>query len=1324
MTVRRRSVRGWCALVAAATLTAAFAASASAAVYCVDVASTTGCDHVESPGGTAGLAAAFTAANGDAGADTIEVGAGTYTGPFAATAGGGQLTVIGAGSTGAAVTTLTVTADSQTALTLAVAGSSVSHVHLELPNQTGDTALDLNGTAGDVLIDDPSGSTQAIGVDMNHPDSFSGMVELGNGASSVGIYRTANGSGAQTVSDSTIFAIQGILATSGTWTIDHDKVAALNYGVQAATGNNGTGVPAVIAIDDSLIRVTTTDTSTCGAIPCFALGVSGSSTITGDRLTVVGADQQIAGGWALGAISGETATLNLNSTVVSGFTPALKCEQSNGGTATLAADYSDFATPVATAGGCAAPPAAHNTSAPPDFVTGGFELEWDSPLIDAGNPHAVFLPVPTDLAGNPRVVDGNGDGTAVIDIGAFEYQRRAPSVTAQTVAQAPVGANIPFVVNQASDPDPGDTLTFEWSFDDGGTATGPQVTHSFTTTGPHQATVTATDPTGLTATSTVTVQVVTRPPSGAMRPPRPRITSLKQSHGRWRLGSGRASLARQRRPPPVGTAFSFTLNTDASVTLTFTHSVGGRLVRHRCVASSRRNHLKRTCRRSVQAGTLTFTAGRAGSNRITFQGRLSRHRRLAPRTYTLKLTAKNASGEATSHGITFTIVPTVDGAPTGHVASGSRGYSHARAIPRKHYDEFRFTAARGERVGLTVTTRRCQIPFPGLPGPCVILTDTGSRIGYAYHVIHYLGSTQFEYGCLNPSSTNPTHMAVCPSFSSDHLLIDLSRARSAVVSLDDVDLRAIEIVGSPGPDTISGTVRGRETLYGTGGDDRLEPGGTSNFAAGGPGNDTFVMSPGVKSIIRGGPGNDTLDYSQYDHRIVVDLARISPRASIENVIGTPFDDKLVGDGGPNLLSGGDGDDTLLGAGGNDTLLGGAGDDLLSGGRGADTLDGGPGTDTVTYAGDPLPVHVTFDGHANDGESGERDNVAATVETVIGGRGDDTLTGDANPHTLIGGLGDDTLTGGNSADTLVGGAGNDTLVGGEGNDTLTGGPGVDVFSCGQGADDRVTDATAADHVRSDCDRPHIYWTSLSNTIGVSMLDGSTVNDSLITAADFPTGLAFDDEHIYWTNAGDGTIASARLDGRAVNGAFIPAAQGGLTGGAGVAVDGPHIYWANQFGDTIGRANLDGSDPDPSFITGADKPVGLTARGAHIYWTNAGDGTIARANLSGSSVDESLVTGASNPLGVAVDGQHIYWSNEATDSIGRANLDGSGADQSFITGANHPRAVDVDATDIYWSNLPGTVGRANLDGTAANESFLAIGHPIVDIGISPPGFVNMP
>jgi Ca2+-binding RTX toxin-like protein len=98
---------------------------------------------------------------------------------------------------------------------------------------------------------------------------------------------------------------------------------------------------------------------------------------------------------------------------------------------------------------------------------------------------------------------------------------------------------------------------------------------------------------------------------------------------------------------------------------------------------------------------------------------------------------------------------------------------------------------------------------------------------------------------------------------------------------------------------------------------------------------------------------------------------------------------------------------------------------------------------------------------------EHDNVRCGQ--VLGGTGNDTITGDSRANILRGGDGDDVLSGGTGndtlygeagADTLYGGAGNDlliggrgtgtdlgdSLVGGDGNDTLEGDDGVDVFDC--------------------------------------------------------------------------------------------------------------------------------------------------------------------------------------------------------------------------------------------------------------------------------------
>src|SRR3954452_13404566 len=136
---------------------------------------------------------------------------------------------------------------------------------------------------------------------------------------------------------------------------------------------------------------------------------------------------------------------------------------------------------------------------------------------------------------------------------------------------------------------------------------------------------------------------------------------------------------------------------------------------------------------------------------------------------------------------------------------------------------------------------------------------------------------------------------------------------------------------------------------------------------------------------------------------------------------------------------------LMGGNGNDKLAGGPGDDVLIGDAGADTLTGGGGRDTADYSARAASVTVSADGSAGDGELGENDNVAADVEVLAGGSGNDALTGGAADNALLGNAGNDTLAGGDGADQLDGGAGDDTLDGGTGPDSLTGGDGIDTAS---------------------------------------------------------------------------------------------------------------------------------------------------------------------------------------------------------------------------------------------------------------------------------------
>jgi parallel beta-helix repeat protein len=66
-------------------------------------------------------------------------------------------------------------------------------------------------------------------------------------------------------------------------------------------------------------------------------------------------------------------------------------------------------------------PGEGNISADPlfiDLVNNDYHLQAGSPCIDAGN--STGAPS-TDFDGNPRPIDGDGDGIAVVDMGAFEY---------------------------------------------------------------------------------------------------------------------------------------------------------------------------------------------------------------------------------------------------------------------------------------------------------------------------------------------------------------------------------------------------------------------------------------------------------------------------------------------------------------------------------------------------------------------------------------------------------------------------------------------------------------------------------------------------------------------------------------------------------------------------------------------------------------------------------------------------------------------------------------------------------------------------------------
>ena len=211
------------------------------------------------------------------------------------------------------------------------------------------------------------------------------------------------------------------------------------------------------------------------------------------------------------------------------------------------------------------------------------------------------------------------------------------------------------------------------------------------------------------------------------------------------------------------------------------------------------------------------------------------------------------------------------------------------------------------------------------------------------------------------------------------------------------------------------------------------------------------------------------------------------------LFGGGGDDVVVGGAGHDLLRGAGGDDVEFGGGGNDRLRnwagadrlsGGAGNDHLRGGQGADVVMGGPGRDVASYAGHTAGVRASIGTGADDGRPGEGDNIAADVENLRGGPGNDTLIGSAGPNQLFGLGGNDRLTGLAGNDLLSGGAGRDLL---DGRDAVRF---VDGLVCGDGAGDRAI-ADMTDRVGASCE------TVVQNDAPVAVDDRVTaVEDSVL------------------------------------------------------------------------------------------------------------------------------------------------------------------------------------------------------------------------------------
>ena len=214
-----------------------------------------------------------------------------------------------------------------------------------------------------------------------------------------------------------------------------------------------------------------------------------------------------------------------------------------------------------------------------------------------------------------------------------------------------------------------------------------------------------------------------------------------------------------------------------------------------------------------------------------------------------------------------------------------------------------------------------------------------------------------------------------------------TRKKDRLVGTNEND----KLLGLDGNDLIKAK-KGNDVLKGGDGDDRLLGGDGKDKLVGGPGDDMLIGGKG-RDVLNGGPGLDIARYATSKAGVEVWLLRIEEEAGpvaggtaiggdaqgdelvgIEGLIGSRFDDFLVGGLAPGPIYGGAGNDQMVGLFGDSVLDGGPGNDEIMAIFGRDTLIGGDGDDILSAGLDEDSPNAAL----------------LEVDTLTGGAGNDTF----------------------------------------------------------------------------------------------------------------------------------------------------------------------------------------------------------------------------------------------------------------------------------------------------------------------------------------------
>jgi Ca2+-binding RTX toxin-like protein len=534
----------------------------------------------------------------------------------------------------------------------------------------------------------------------------------------------------------------------------------------------------------------------------------------------------------------------------------------------------------------------------------------------------------------------------------------------------------------------------------------------------------------------------------------------------------------------------------------------------------------------------------------------------------------------------------------------------------------------------------------------------------------------------------------------------------------------------------------RSFVYGGDGEDTLQGITDANWFSGNADNDLIIGGFVGRDSIYGGKGNDTITFRTSGGTGGTTLQLIQElNDASSSTVGSDISIPTSSNQGNNFISADRDDDVVTGAGDRDTMYGGRGNDTLAslgsearvfGDRGNDTLYGAnritqsvtglPAVQTVSrlelWGDNPLITTVTEGETYDDMIMGPIGPFADGRNTLAGGIGNDTITGQAARDLILGGDGNDLLEtkqpevlSGTTEVTInessiqlntTGYTGNNTLDGGIGNDTIKAGNISDQMIGGEGDDCLAGIFTRADgSVGNDTIDASTISTSAGLNAGASItLIGGAGNDRLIgtTSSDifnyFNPGAGND--YVQLTTTGDQLVGDMTGDDT------LLALDGGTAG--------------SLLQDTLGNNTFLGASSNDTLIGGTGKDTIRGGTGNDCLWGAAGDD-----QLNGNADNDSLFAGGGNDYLIGSSGSDFLRGGDGQDSFAFfGEIQGSAPDiiGDFVP-ADDSILLSQDGYDgIEIAKKNGNFATGNLTATV-REPFLIYKNGVLSYDIDGDG-----